>query len=76
MFKVFEDECRFPHAIENKYDKQRALGNDIKAGIEKALCRYGVLQLHEALEAITDWSQHKSVLPDSVHKMAIWVGQK
>eukprot|EP00971_Amphidinium_carterae_P174926 3467670-Amphidinium_carterae.1 len=81
FFKVYEGEqeglsgCRFPHAIENKYDDQRDLG-DVPTGIEKGLSRYGVLKLHDALEAITDWSLHKSVLPDRVHHMAIWVGQK
>eukprot|EP00971_Amphidinium_carterae_P325734 6456150-Amphidinium_carterae.1 len=75
-FRIFEGKCRFPHALENKFDKQREVESDAKTGVEKGLSRYGVLKLHDALDAITDWSQHKSVLPDLVHKMGIWVGQK
>eukprot|EP00971_Amphidinium_carterae_P336564 6472990-Amphidinium_carterae.2 len=75
-FQIYDGKCRFPHAIESKFDKQRDVEGDAKTGVEKGLCRYGTLKFHDALSAITDWAQHKSVLPDLVHKMAIWVGQK
>eukprot|EP00971_Amphidinium_carterae_P118534 2348292-Amphidinium_carterae.2 len=74
-FAYFDGICRFPHSIENKNDKQRQVYDDSKSGVQKALYRYGTLQLHDALSAITDWSQHRAVLPDRVHAMAIWVGQ-
>eukprot|EP00971_Amphidinium_carterae_P006473 127734-Amphidinium_carterae.2 len=72
----FDGVCRFPHAIENKYDSQRRIYDDSKSGVEKALFRYGTLPLHDAVSTVTDWNQHRAVLPDLVHHMALWVGQK
>eukprot|EP00971_Amphidinium_carterae_P177291 3515924-Amphidinium_carterae.1 len=73
-FVFFDGICRFPYSIENKNDKHRRIYDDSKSGVQKALYRYGTLQLHDAVSAITDWSQHKAVLPDLVHSMALKFG--
>eukprot|EP00971_Amphidinium_carterae_P046663 919334-Amphidinium_carterae.3 len=72
-FSFFDGRCRFPATIISKLDKQRGDYEEGRSGIQKAMTRYTTLPLHDTLSVIADGSQHRTVLPDFVYQMNIWV---
>eukprot|EP00971_Amphidinium_carterae_P301091 5982367-Amphidinium_carterae.2 len=61
-----------PGRLEQYHQPSRHDVNDSTSGVDRALARCQAFQLHGALDAIDDWTDHVSYMEASIERLNIW----